>query len=68
MTSRDLSPRIDDPGRRSMLLTILLLAAFAVAPVAHAADAERIVVTKARLIGRDRTLGRRPRQPPHRRR
>ena len=34
-------------------LTILLLAASAVAPVAHAADAERIIVTNARLIGRD---------------
>jgi phosphate-selective porin OprO/OprP len=34
-------------------LAILLLAASAAAPVAHAADLERIVVTNARLIGRD---------------
>jgi phosphate-selective porin OprO/OprP len=33
-------------------LAILLLAAYAAAPVAHAADAERIIVTNARLIGR----------------
>ena len=32
---------------------ILMLAVFAVAPVAHAADAERIIVTNAQLIGRD---------------
>ena len=38
---------------RIVSLTILLLAAYAAAPVAHAADPERIVVTNARLIGRD---------------
>ena len=37
---------------RRTQLTILLLAAFAVAPVAHAADAERIVVKNVHLIGR----------------
>ena len=42
-------------GRRvwRLPLIILLLAACAVAPFAQAADAERIVVTNARLIGRD---------------
>ena len=37
---------------RAMPIAILLLAACAVAPIARAADAERIVVTNARLIGR----------------
>jgi len=40
-------------GWRRLLPAILLLAIFAVAPVAHAANAERIVVTNAQLIGRD---------------
>jgi len=40
-------------GWRRMLLTALLLAASAVAPVAHAADPERIIVANARLTGRD---------------
>ena len=34
-------------------LLVLLLAACAVAPVARAADPERIIVTNARLVGRD---------------
>ena len=38
---------------RTVPLIILLSASFAAGPVAHAADAERIVVTNARLIGRD---------------
>ena len=38
---------------RTVPLIILLLASFAAGPVAHAADPERIVVTNARLIGRD---------------
>jgi phosphate-selective porin OprO/OprP len=40
-------------GRRRLSLTVLLLAAFAIAPLAQAADSERIIVTNARLIGRD---------------
>ena len=39
-------------GVRGTSLTILLLASLAVAPLAHAADAERIIVTNAHLIGR----------------
>ena len=38
---------------RWLSLIILLLAACAAAPVAHAADPERIIVTNARLVGRD---------------
>jgi phosphate-selective porin OprO/OprP len=40
-------------GWRRLPLIILLLAACTVAPLAQAADSERIVVTNARLIGRD---------------
>jgi len=42
-------------GRRtkSTWAVVLLWASLAVAPVAHAADAERIIVTNARLVGRD---------------
>ena len=36
-----------------LLLIILLLAACVAAPVANAADPERIIVTNARLVGRD---------------
>ena len=45
----------DDFGSRALAirLFVLLLTTFAVAPLVHAADAERIVVTNARLIGRD---------------
>jgi len=39
-------------GVRGTSLTILLLAFLAVAPLAHAADGERIIVTNAHLIGR----------------
>jgi phosphate-selective porin OprO/OprP len=38
---------------RRLPLIILLLAASTIAPAIHAADAERIVVTNVRLIGRD---------------
>jgi phosphate-selective porin OprO/OprP len=41
------------PGWGKLPLAILLLAVFAGVPVAQAADAERIVVTNAHLIGRD---------------
>ena len=40
-------------GVRKLSLIILLLAACAAAPVANAADPERIIVTNARLVGRD---------------
>ena len=40
-------------GWRRLSHTVLLLAAFAIAPLAQAADSERIIVTNARLIGRD---------------
>ena len=39
-------------GVRGTSLTILLLASLAVAPLAHAAEAERVIVTNAHLIGR----------------
>ena len=38
---------------RAVRLFVLLLTTFEVAPLAHAAEAERIVVTNAHLIGRD---------------
>jgi len=38
---------------RRLSLIILLLAACTAAPVADAADPERIIVTNARLVGRD---------------
>jgi hypothetical protein len=42
---------------RALPLVILLVAVFAAASVDHAADAERIVVSNARLIGRDAPSG-----------
>ncbi len=41
------------PLKAVELLVILLLAVCAVAPVGYAADAERIIVTNTRLVGRD---------------
>ena len=50
--SRQRNPQSRVDMRRLSLIT-LLLAACAAAPVAHAADPERIIVTNARLVGRD---------------
>ncbi len=43
-------------GSSTLLLAIPLLVACAVAPVARAADPERLVVANARLVGRDAAL------------
>jgi len=40
-------------GWRRLLHTVLLMAASVIAPFVHAADAERIIVMNAHLIGRD---------------
>jgi len=40
-------------GWRRLLHAVLLMAAFVIAPFAQAADGERIIVTNARLIGRE---------------
>ena len=38
---------------RRLSLIFLLMAACVVAPVAYAADPERIIITNAKLVGRD---------------